>query len=194
MCMTWLALTGVSSTRSPMGSRWVEITGQALVHVSVSEEGHVWGIDANDKIYHRVNASNCYRRGHSWEMISGELVQLSVGGAGVWGVDNDNRVFHRVGTYGDKLDALGSGWEEVSGLRLKHVAVSRGEVLGLDVNNKLHIRVGISGCNHTGLNWQSEGSVLKTVDVHDGVAWAIGSDGQARKATLHDEYDEVVFM
>ena len=184
MCMTWLALTGVSSW-SPMGTSWEEIPGQALVHVSVSEEGHVWGIDANDKIYHRVNASNCNTLGHSWERVSGELVQLSVGGVGVWGVNKHNRVFHRVGTYGDKLNALGSGWEEVSGLMLKHVAVGGRVVLGLDVNNKLHIRLGISGCHHTGVHWGQLDSSLQTVDIHHGVAWALNSDGQARRASVN---------
>ena len=171
---------------SPLGTKWVEITGQELVRVSVSERGHVWGIDAKDKIYHRVNASDCNKLGSSWEKVSGELVQLSVGGAGVWGINKQNRLFYRVGTHGDQFAVKGSDWEEVFGQKLKHVAVACGVVLGLDLDNNLHMRAGISECFPTGQHWQCLDANLQTVDVHHAAVWAIDRDGAARKASLTD--------
>ncbi len=46
------------SAESPMGSSWAAVDGDKMRQVSVSRLGHVWAVDANDKIWMRKGAAN----------------------------------------------------------------------------------------------------------------------------------------
>lgn len=60
--------------------------------VSISNEGHVWGVDASEKIWYRKGANNSFALGNNWKMIPGSLKQISVGQCGVWGVNSEQQV------------------------------------------------------------------------------------------------------
>ena len=47
-----------------------------LVQVSVSNNGHVWGIDTREKIWYRKGANNQTILGSNWKSISGNLKQV----------------------------------------------------------------------------------------------------------------------
>ena len=44
--------------------------------VSVSNNGHVWGVDHRDKIWYRKGANNQTILGANWKSISGSLKQV----------------------------------------------------------------------------------------------------------------------
>ena len=47
-----------------------------LIKVSVSNNGHVWGVDHRDKIWYRKGANNQTILGANWKSISGNLKQV----------------------------------------------------------------------------------------------------------------------
>jgi hypothetical protein len=57
-----------------------------LKQISVGSASHIWGVNANDQIFQRVN--------NVWQIISGSLKHVSVGTDGtVWGVNANNDIF-----------------------------------------------------------------------------------------------------
>ena len=46
------------------------------IKVSVSNNGHVWGVDHRDKIWYRKGANNQTILGANWKSISGNLKQV----------------------------------------------------------------------------------------------------------------------
>ena len=52
------------------------VTNVFLVQVSVSNNGHVWGIDTREKIWYRKGANNQTILGSNWKSISGNLKQV----------------------------------------------------------------------------------------------------------------------
>ncbi|XP_071804639.1 perivitellin-2 31 kDa subunit-like [Asterias amurensis] len=165
---------GVSSTRDvfyrrgigrshPMGAMWVKVAG-SLKHVTVSQKGHVWGISETEVVYHRIGASKCNRAGDSWSQIGGTLMkQISVGSSGVWGVSSADYIFYREGTYGDPdSDPDGLNWVIVDG-GLKYIT-SADRIYGVNYQNLIYFRVGVSAANPRGSRWQQIAGSLNQVD------------------------------
>ena len=96
---------------SPLGTSWQKVGGK-LQHVSVSPQGHVWGVNSANNIYIRTGTTTSNKGGNSWKQIPGSLKQISAGGSGVWGVNAQNEVYYRVGTYGHS-GSQGSDWRKV---------------------------------------------------------------------------------
>jgi hypothetical protein len=72
------------------------------MQVDVSEEGHVWGVNKQGRVYKWT--------GSGWEgvgSVPGGALQISVGYSGVWCVSKRHQIYHRVGTYND-LNSKGS--------------------------------------------------------------------------------------
>jgi Tectonin domain len=173
-------------SRGQLGwSMWQNIGG-ALIHVSASADGTVWGCNASNQIYRRDGAA--------WTRISGALKQISVGRSGVvWGVNASDKIYRWNGT----------GWTQVAG-SLRHVSVaSDGTVWGVNADHKIfrwngsswtqvagalkQISVGsaslVWGVNASdniyrwsGSAWQQQPGKLKHVSVAaDGTVWGVNS-------------------
>ena len=100
------------STLSPSGTEWKYTDGR-LKHVTVSPRGFVWGVNANDQVFHRQGISDCKVDGSFWKLINGSLKQISNGRSGVWGVNANDEIFYREGTFGDN-GSEGTSWIQVS--------------------------------------------------------------------------------
>ena len=77
--------------RSPLGTGGQKVAGK-LQHVSVSPQGHVWGVNSANNIYIRTGITTSNKGGSSWKEVPGSLKQISAGGWGVWGVNARNEV------------------------------------------------------------------------------------------------------
>ena len=57
-----------------MSSKNININ--VVFQVSVSNNGHVWGIDEKEKIWYRKGANSKSILGNTWKSISGKLKQV----------------------------------------------------------------------------------------------------------------------
>ena len=142
---------------------WSHIAGK-LKHVSVGGAG-VWGIDDQDRIYHR---SGC-----NWTLISGSLKQLDVGNNVVWGVAHNRYIYYRKGISANDID--GTDWIKIDGT-LKHVSVSqKGHVWGVNAHDDIWHRTGASEYNMAGDSWFLITGKLKQISVGSGGVWGVDS-------------------
>ncbi len=164
------------SAGNPDITSWTKTSG-GLVHVSVSQKGHVWGCIVN-QVYHRTGVSFDNPGGVSWKMVGNGIIQISVGAGGVWGIAGSNKISYRVGTYGDPdSDTDGAGWENVesSGISLKYVS-SGNVIYVVDTDDVIYYRVGTSAETPTGTAWQKIGGNLKQIDSISGTLWGVDAE------------------
>ena len=129
MASSFLLLFSSDSILSPSGTGWQQVDGN-LKHVTVSNKGYVWGVNANDEVFHRQGITSCNVDGSFWRQIDGSLKQISNGKSGVWGVNANDEIFYREGTFGDN-GSEGTSWVQVSdfiGRFLKIVAKRAAEI------------------------------------------------------------------
>ena len=81
---------------------WTYVPG-AMKHLSASGNGHIWGVNAYNRVY--MCKKPCY--GH-WNHISGAMKQVDGGDAYVYAVNPSNQIYRR------KIDGSGS-WYHISG-------------------------------------------------------------------------------
>lgn len=112
-----------------------------MKQVSVSNAGHVWACDANERIWYRKGANNGFALGQCWKSLPGSLKQISVGKCGVWGVNAEQQVYFRVNSFGDP-DNEGTGWLRVEG-RFQQVYSGSRCVLALAGNRDLYYRANV---------------------------------------------------
>jgi virginiamycin B lyase len=169
---------------------WEYLPGPAMTQVSIGADGTVWGLE---------NTLNNVRRwnGSGWEVIPGQLKQISVGSAqNIWGVNNANQIFRRVGDGWQRMPGAltqvsaaadgtvwgvtdagniyqwtGSAWQHVPG-QLKHISVGSAQhVWGVNFSDIIFRRNGSA--------WESLGGYLKQVSVNaDGDMWGVNAADQ----------------
>lgn len=59
---------------------------------SVGPGGSSWAINSKNKILYRAGAKSSNPIGTKWQEISGQLIHISVGKAGVWGITPEHQV------------------------------------------------------------------------------------------------------
>ena len=123
-----------------------------LKQISAGSASHIWGVNANDEIFQRVN--------NVWQKISGALKHVSVGADGtVWGVNANNDIFRYLGN---------NQWQQIDG-SLKQISVgSASYIWGVNANDEIFQRV-----NNV---WQKISGALKQVSVGaDGTLWGVNA-------------------
>jgi len=191
-----------------LGLSWSLIPG-GLKHVSVAEDGAVWGVNSIDQVYRRD--------GNNWSLIgngASRLSQISVGSAEhVWGVSSDGKIWRWTGGTGTS-----NSWENIAG-GLKQISVGAdGTVWGVNSNNQIYRRNGnawtlVSGSltqvsvgsanNVWGINsegeiwkwlggnsWENIPGALKHVSVAaDGSVWGVNAGGELYQRSSTDSND-----
>ena len=100
-----------------------------------------------------------------WCILTGKLMSLSHGEAGVWGVNTANSIYYRSNTFGIS-NSQGCGWNSVGG-KLKQLDVGHNVVWGVSADLKVWYRDGISSTSTAGTRWVFVLGVLKYVSVGD---------------------------
>jgi len=179
-----VARVGISED-SPTGREWATIDSEPLIHVSVSNNGHVWGIDEKEKIWYRKGATSKTTLGTTWKSISGKLKQVSVGYCGVWGINSEQSVYLRMNTYGDP-ESEGTGWIKIEG---KFRSIYSGEdcVIALASNRDVYYRANafdrgdgsfVATANNEGTHWvkidqRKDKVIFKHVEAAADTMWAV---------------------
>jgi hypothetical protein len=172
--------TGITSAL-PTGTAWQTVNG-ALVDISVTPVGNVWGVNAANQIWFGAKTSDPATI--TWTNIGGALVQISVGTNGaVWGVNSGNNIYYRTGI--TTSTPMGSGWQQAAGV-LKHVAVApSGNIWGINLTGQPTFSLAPTVAGQT--TWTVvDGSVppLKQMSVSpNGDVWAIATDGSLYNRT-----------
>jgi len=170
---------------SPTGREWATVDSEPLQHISVSNNGHVWGIDEKMRIWYRKGANSKSILGTTWKSISGKLKQVSVGHCGVWGINSEQSVYYRLNTYGDP-ESEGTGWLKIEG---KFRSIFSGEncVIALASNRDVYFRANafdrndgnfMSTPNDQGTHWvrinqRRDKVIFKHVESSMDTMWAV---------------------
>jgi hypothetical protein len=138
------------------GTGWTQVPG-GLKHISVNEDGYVWGVNSNDNIYY----DSTFPPGQ-WTQVSGGLKYISSGKGSrpAWGVNVHDNIYYR----------SGSSWTQVSG-GLKGVSVSANGkyVWGVNSNDNIYY--------WNGNGWTQVSGGLKQVSAcSDGSVWGVNSN------------------
>ena len=88
---------------SGQNSVWSVIPGR-LMQIDVSSADVVWGVNS---------AHHIYLGKDRWQLISGLLIHVSFGDAGVWGVNKQNLIYYRKGVSSENLE--GTKWHNTNG-------------------------------------------------------------------------------
>lgn len=152
------------------GSGWQHVArALKFVSIGISPDGDfapVWGVNRVNQIFRWQGGENT---GDDWELIPGNLKQVSVGTSGVWGVDGTNKVFRWNGD-----QRTGSGCFDLIGGTRKMVASGKNSVWGLNAQNQIFRWNGGAG---TGNTWTHIAGSLVQIDVGN-VACGVNSQGQ----------------
>ncbi|XP_023329251.1 uncharacterized protein LOC111701974 [Eurytemora carolleeae] len=142
------------SESNPLGSDWVPLgnDGGELKMCSVGPGGSSWAINSKNKILYRAGAKSSNPIGTKWQEISGQLIHISVGKAGVWGITPEHQVLYRDGTYGLSQDSESSAWTKVDG---QMIWISSGDdiVWAVSASGAIWYRAGINSSMPFGSNW-----------------------------------------
>lgn len=142
------------------------VPGATLSQLAVGSPWNIWGINSAHQIF-RFNAVT-----HSFNQVSGSLVQIAVGGGnmqqtdGVWGVNASQQVFQY----------SGGTWVQISGL-LTSISVGTGhggcypyEVWGLNSSHQVWRYNFCSG------KWEVGVGYFTTVVSSGGEVWVLGTN------------------
>jgi hypothetical protein len=68
-----------------------------MIYIDVGRDGHVWGVDEEQKVYFRQGISESARSGTHWEEImDSEFSEVAICTTGhVWAIDMNKDVYYR---------------------------------------------------------------------------------------------------
>ncbi|XP_028395858.1 uncharacterized protein LOC114519877 [Dendronephthya gigantea] len=151
------------------GATWSVVPGR-LMQVDVSPvDDEVWGVSSGHQIWHYRHSQE------NWQRIPGLLNHVSVGEAGVWGVNKDNHIFYRK-DYESVENSAGVGWVRASGLLKQIDSGPRGIVYGVNSNNDIFCRTGISHALPFGNSWRHVVGKLKYISCGNLGCWGVNSN------------------
>nr|AMZ02451.1 perivitellin-2 31 kDa subunit [Littorina littorea] len=161
---------------TPTGESWSTLNTKAR-DVAISPKGHLVGITQRGQMFFRAGlSSKCSKMGE-WFTSTGSsltLTQISIGEAGIWAVDVADKIYYRPGSMGDKGN-IGTEWKQVSG-SLVTLGVGKDFVIGVNKNDDIWRRDGVTKCTPGGTNWVKLTGALKVVDAYNGCyAWGVNS-------------------
>ena len=110
-----------------------------------------------------------YRHGlyADWELIPGNLKQITVGHMGVFGIDSDEVVYYRKGTHKNPTSA-GSDWQEIAG-KLSYISSGRNAVLGVNSRSEIFSMENVAFTkDHLLCTWDARPGDLKQISICGG--------------------------
>jgi len=94
-----------------------------------------------------------------WNLLNGRLIRVALGHVGdvlsVWGVNAGNNIYYR---------RVNNGWEQIPG-QLSDISVGFNEIWGVNSNDLIYRRTGITESNPKGTGWQQIPGRLVQVSV-----------------------------
>lgn len=164
------------ATVSHHGQQWQQLEG-SLKQIHVEAGGLVWGVNSSDDIYRRTGVSHQNPIGSGWEKVEGKLKHVCLaaqpgaapGNFTVWGVNSQNNIYMKSGV---TAHSAGGPWQQVEG-QLKQIHVDyAGAVIGVNANDDIYRRTGVSPQHPAGTGWQQFEGKLK----HISIAPQLGAD------------------
>ena len=98
------------------------------------------------------------RKNENWEVVSGKLKVVSVGGTEIWGVNSADNIYKK---------SLTGNWVNIGG-KLKQISVS-------DLNRVWGVNSGDNIYRRNGNSWQQVEGKLKCVSVGQAGVWGVNS-------------------
>ena len=123
------------------------------MQIDSGPKGVVCGVNKAMHIYCRTGITDSTPMGSNWEKISDSLKYISCGAYGYWGVSQTNEVYFTAVMNGEDTN-----WSKIDGSLIQIEAGPNGPVWGVNVNNELYTRIGVSRSAPSGLKWQKIGS------------------------------------
>ena len=140
--------------------------GGVIAQIDSGITSAVFGVDPADNIYTRINGN--------WKKIGGKLRHISTGTAGTWGVNSGHAVYYL---------KYGKRWVHVGG-RLKQIdSGPPGIVCGVNKNDYIYCRTGITTSRPVGSSWTRVGGSLKYIS-----CGALGNWGVNKPNNIYFRY------
>lgn len=138
----------------PKGVAWKLVAG-GLMQIDSGPKGVVCGVAKAYGVYCREGITDASPTGTKWFRTSGLLKYISCGGYGYWGVNAGGDIFFTRDVYDDKIQK--TNWEKVDGSLRQIEAGPNGEVWGVNANDELFTRIGVTQGSPTGFAWKRIG-------------------------------------
>ena len=129
------------------------VVGGALMQIDSGPRGVVCGVNKGMEIYCRLGITNKLATGSKWEKISGSLKYISCGAYGYWGVTQSNDIYFTA-----VVNGASTKWTKIDGSLTQIEAGPKGEVWGVNVNQELYTRIGVSQSSPSGFKWKKIGT------------------------------------
>ncbi|XP_053135851.1 uncharacterized protein LOC128338019 [Hemicordylus capensis] len=155
---------------SYLGTTWQQLPG-ALTHVTVGPAG-VWGVNSANKIYRLI--------GGTWKEMSGLLKQIDAGRSQfVAGVNRDDNIYCLPTPSTNSADGNSAlPWVNIDG-KLKYYSCGPLGCWGVNANDNIYFRHGITSDSCIGSRWQQVDGGLSMIEVGtDGSVHGVNSLGQ----------------
>ena len=137
---------------NPKGSSWRKIAGK-LIQVDSGPFGIVCGVNRHHYIYCRKGISLNTPQGTDWVRVPGALKYVSCGIYGCWGVNNANQIWFLDGV--PPQNGAGSkSWVKIPGALVQLEVDRVGKVYGINHENEVYVREGVSSQRPTGADWR----------------------------------------
>lgn len=155
--------------------KWHPVPG-GLKHVSSGQAG-LWGVSNAGLIYYRRFVTAKRPKGRSWRRVPGRLKQIDSGPRGiVCGVSRTDDVMCRTQIH-SRLK-WGKKWTRVPG-KLKYISCGEYGIWGVNKENEVYFREGVTRSNPSGLKWRRVGGRLRQIEAgKDGQVWGVGTSGR----------------
>jgi len=147
---------------------WIEVEKpdgvSKMVNVDVGRDGHVWGIDDENKVYYRHGIHGQQVMGTHWaEIPQSNFVDIAVCTDGhVWAIGTDSKIYARTMIVDD--DQVGQAWMEISDNVCEggncmntatQVTCGGPNVMVIGTNNRVFRRTAVTNDNPYGVGWET---------------------------------------
>ena len=131
-----------------------------MVQIDTGMTPSTWATDAQNYIYEL--------QGGSFVQVSGKLSHVTSGAAGVWGVNAVSDIYYR--------DT--ASWKKISGALKQIDSGPKGFVCGVNSNDQIFCRTGITDANLDGSGWTALDGSLKYISCGEYGHWGVNKDNQ----------------
>jgi hypothetical protein len=196
--------------RQPGQEGWTEVNRpdgvSRMINIDVGRDGHVWGVDEDNKVYYRHGISETVRRGTHWaEVEESNFVDIAVCTDGhVWAIGADQKIYYRTRIVDN--DQVGEAWALAEDHlctagtcqnTATQVSCGGGNVLILGENQKVYRRSDVTNDNPAGHGWESlpgldvEGMWSQVTAGESGQIWMVHATDRSVYRYTSDGYQPI---
>lgn len=166
----------------PMGIAWKLVSG-GLMQIDSGPKGVVCGVNRAYGVYCREGITDGQPTGTRWFKASGLLKYISCGGYGYWGVNAAGDIYFARYVYDDKIQT--TNWQKIGGSLRQIEAGPDGEVWGVNSNDELFTRIGVTQGLPSGFKWRRiAGRSFVSVTVGQNALYAVDVGNTVYSGTM----------